>query len=93
LPNQTLTELQQAEAPGYATTAWRLDQVNPWERSAWQRLRLSYAVFRQRAAAQGIIPHPVAFYDYLRTQMGTDSLSATLRRSLGRIAAPLPHGY
>ena len=95
LPDQVLPELQQADSPGYAETAWRLDQVNPWERSAWQRLRLSYALFRQRAAAQGIAPHPGAFYDYLRTQMGTDSMVATCRRGLGRIAAPLPlpHGY
>ncbi len=95
LPDQVLTELQQADSPGYAETAWRLDQVNPWERTTWQRLRLSYARFRQRATAQGIAPHPGAFYDYLRTQMGTESFAATCRCGLGRIAAPLPlpHGY
>ncbi len=72
-----------------------MDQVNPWERTVWQRLQLSYAGFRQRAAAQGIAPHAGAFYDYLRTQMGTASLSATLGRGLSKIATrpPLPHGY
>jgi len=95
LPSQPLAELRQARSPDYANTAWRLDQVNPWERTAWQRLRLSYAGFRQRAAAQDVAPHPGNFYDYLRTQLGTDSLSATLKRGLGRMATrlPPPHGY
>lgn len=95
LPDQVLPELQQAESPGYAETAWQLDQINPWERSAWLRLKLSYAVFRQRAAAQGIAPYPSAFYDYLRVHLGTDSLGATLGRGLGRLTTPLPlpHGY
>jgi hypothetical protein len=95
LPGQWLAELQRAASPGYANAAWRLDQINPWERTAAQRLRLSYAGFRQRAAAQGVVPHPGNFYDYLRTQMGTDSLSATLIRGLRRVTTPLslPHGY
>jgi len=95
LPDRLLTELQQTDSPGYAATAWRLDQINPWERSPWQRWRLSCALFRQQAAAQGVVPHPGNFYDYLRAQWSTDSLAATLSRGLGRIATPppLPHGY
>jgi hypothetical protein len=95
LPSLVLAELRQAASPGYVSEAWRLDQINPWERSAWQRFRLSYAIFRQRAAAQGIAPHPGNFYAFLRTQMGADSLAATLTRGLGRMTTrpPLPHGY
>lgn len=95
LPDRVLTELNHAISPDYADEAWRLDQLNPWERTAWQRFRLSYALFRQRAAAQGVAPYPGAFYDYLRTQMGTNSLAETLKRGLRRMTAspPLPHGY
>jgi hypothetical protein len=95
LPSQWLAELSQTASPGYADAAWRLDQINPWERTAWQRLRLSHALFQQQAAAQGIPPHPGNFYNYLRAQLGTVSLSATLRRGLHKMAtrAALPHGY
>jgi hypothetical protein len=95
LPGQLLAELKQTVLPNYVIDSWRLDQINPWERSAWQRFRLSYALFRQRAAAQDIPPHPGNFYDYLRTQFVTDSFATTFKRGLGRITTslPLPHGY
>lgn len=95
LPDQLLAQLQQSDVPDYARAMWHLDQIHPWERTAWQRIQLSYAVFRQRAATQGVAPHPGHLYDYLRTQLATDSLRATIKRSLQRITTPLPlpHGY
>lgn len=95
VPGQHLAQLRRARVPGYAATAWRLDQIAPWERTAWQRLRLGYAGFRQCAAAQGLAPHPGNFYAYVRTRLASDSLCATLKQGLRRITTPipLPHGY
>ncbi|MBP1464206.1 nucleotidyltransferase family protein [Candidatus Chloroploca sp. M-50] len=95
VPAPILAELALIKVPPYARALWHLDQIRPWERTAWQRMQLSYAVFQQTAAMQHLAPHPGHLYAYLRTRLATDTLRATLKRSLQRLTTrlPLPHGY
>ncbi|WP_129671695.1 nucleotidyltransferase family protein [Candidatus Chloroploca sp. Khr17] len=95
VPAPILAQLAQSDVPAYARTLWHLDLIPPWERTAWQRIQLNYAIFQQTAAMQHLAPHPGHLYAYLRTRLATDSLPATLKRSLQRLTTrlPLPHGY
>ncbi|NCC36261.1 MAG: hypothetical protein EOM24_30260 [Chloroflexia bacterium] len=95
VPTSILAELTHIDVPAYARTLWHLDLIPPWERTARQRIQLNYASFRQTAAMQHLAPHPGHLYAYLRTRLATDSLPATLKRSLQRLTTrlPLPHGF
>ncbi|NCC37048.1 MAG: hypothetical protein EOM24_34335, partial [Chloroflexia bacterium] len=90
VPAPILAELALIDVPPYARALWHLDQIRPWERTARQRMQLSYALFRQCAAMQGVAPHPGHLYAYLRTRLATDSLPATLKRILQRLTTRLP---
>ncbi|PDV97069.1 nucleotidyltransferase family protein [Candidatus Chloroploca asiatica] len=95
VPAPILAELALIDVPPYARALWHLDLIPPWERTARQRIQLNYAIFQQTAAMQHLAPHPGHLYAYLRTRLATDTLRATLKRSLQRLTTrlPLPHGY